>query len=203
MTPQSLRSGPGDPDSCGDRRWLVEIGDDLAAPPAQGVGVRAAAGNHLVWCGQCGANSLVMTKGGSVAVTADLGTVLFSRENAAVATDLAGLRQDLRSAASEWGLDRLQMDTLLLVVTELVSNAIQHARSRSVVVISRHGGAYHVVVTDHSTTPPASDGLDAVASHKNGLRIVAALARAWGWDGHKTGKTVWADVHLAEFRDLS
>ncbi len=80
----------------------------------------------------------------------------------------------------------------LLVVSELVTNVVRHTASAPVVIaafddehlrIEVHDGDAHgpVVVTD-----PSAGGY--------GLRIVASLVDAWGWDPTPFGKRVWSET---------
>jgi len=53
------------------------------------------------------------------------------------------------------------------------------------------------VITDRATEPPVMAPADTDAESGHGLRIVAALAAAWGWTMLGTGeKAVWAALHL-------
>jgi serine/threonine-protein kinase RsbW len=96
---------------------------------------------------------------------------------------------------------------VVLMADELVSNAVQHSDSREpggtfrVRVQVRHGESVRVEVADGGGTwaRPGTDdesGCDSAAdgcrSGGRGLRIVAALAVAWGVSGDETGRAVWS-----------
>ena len=87
-----------------------------------------------------------------------------------------------------------------LVVSELVSNAVEHARSVMTVVVTRRGTGLHLAVSDEITDPPRMIELARPAPGQPlderglGLRIVAATAIAWGSLPTRTGKMVWASL---------
>ncbi|MEU9922997.1 ATP-binding protein [Streptomyces griseoluteus] len=106
----------------------------------------------------------------------------------------ATARRLLRAACAVWGLDALADDGAL-IVSELVANAVQHARRESIrVVIDRPDAArVRVGVADLSRTRPVQ-GADDNNEGGRGLRLVAALAADWGTDERRWGKIVWADL---------
>jgi anti-sigma regulatory factor (Ser/Thr protein kinase) len=83
-----------------------------------------------------------------------------------------------------------------LLVTELVTNAILHARTMVRVILERGTDFVRVEVRDGSLIRPAlrNHGLDATTGR--GLALVSRLADTWGVDVDGTGKVVWA--HLTE-----
>jgi two-component sensor histidine kinase len=84
----------------------------------------------------------------------------------------------------------------MLIVSELVSNAIEHARTASVVIVRRLTLMVHVIVIDGSSAPPLLQPYDVTAPRGRGLQMVDELAARWGWERHSRGKTVWASVEL-------
>jgi anti-sigma regulatory factor (Ser/Thr protein kinase) len=82
-----------------------------------------------------------------------------------------------------------------LVVTELVTNAVQHARTPFRVAIWLDGGVAVEVADQDPRSPVVVDsGPESVRGR--GLRLVDALARAWGALPTPEGKTVWALLDL-------
>jgi Histidine kinase-like ATPase domain len=89
-----------------------------------------------------------------------------------------------------------------LVVSELVTNAIQHAGTEILVTVSRRGTGLYLAVRDESPTlprlrePAAARSGGSERDVGRGLRIVRGTARAWGalptHDG--VGKIVWASL---------
>jgi anti-sigma regulatory factor (Ser/Thr protein kinase) len=118
-------------------------------------------------------------------------------------------RQFTRFALSQWGLDPLAGDTVL-VVSELVTNAVQ--ASTAVGPPAGRGGApgpaatvlvrvlaypagVIVEVWDAGPGSPVRRDPAASAESGRGLVIVAALCRAWGYFHTPDGdKVVWAEL---------
>jgi hypothetical protein len=92
-----------------------------------------------------------------------------------------------------WGLGRLMQDCAL-IVSELTSNAVGHARSAFVVRLLRVGDAVHVSVTDASPVAARLRHPGIEQPNGRGLRVVAALAARWGQTPVDGGKRVWALV---------
>jgi anti-sigma regulatory factor (Ser/Thr protein kinase) len=92
-----------------------------------------------------------------------------------------------------WGRDDLTTSGALLV-TELVTNAILHARTMVRVILERGADFVRVEVRDGSRVRPAvrNHGLDATTGR--GLALVSKLADSWGVDVDGTGKVVWAEL---------
>lgn len=111
-------------------------------------------------------------------------------ESAGAARDLA------RAALAVWGLDELADDGAL-VVSELVSNAVRHARSHSIrVTVTRPETArvYIGVVDKSRACPEAREPCEEDESGR-GLVLVGLLADDWGTDVLPRGKRVWAELH--------
>lgn len=84
-----------------------------------------------------------------------------------------------------------------IVVSELIANALRHARPLADGMIRVHwkvkAGVVEVEVSDGggvSTPRPAPQSL--WASTGRGLRIVRSLAHEWGVTEERNGRTVWA-----------
>jgi len=86
-----------------------------------------------------------------------------------------------------------------IIASELVTNAIQHARSTDpadkigvtlVRVWDRE--AVSVVVTDSSPLPPVRHETMTANEQGRGLQIVEALSARWGWNQEQGGKAVYA-----------
>jgi anti-sigma regulatory factor (Ser/Thr protein kinase) len=96
------------------------------------------------------------------------------------------------------GLPHL-VDDLRLVVSELVTNAINHARTPSTVVLERSGPSVTLTVRDRSPSEPLLTAADAMAEGGRGLGIVAVLSRDWGVTSHLgESKSVWAAFATAD-----
>ena len=95
-------------------------------------------------------------------------------------------------ACDDWELDLALGDAMLMVVTELVGNAVEHAGTDSVLSLRLDHRRLTVAVRDHR---PAAEGLPRPGVHGErgyGLLMVQGVSRAWGVTRHDDGKTVWA-----------
>jgi hypothetical protein len=81
----------------------------------------------------------------------------------------------------------------LLVVTELLTNAVEHARPPLRVTLRLGREFVRVEVCDATAEPPRLH-LQEAEGRGHGVQLVAALALRHGWTPHPDGKTVWADV---------
>ena len=95
-------------------------------------------------------------------------------------------------AASGMGAD--EIDALLLIASELVTNATIHGDEPVMLSVSCADSEITVEVADGNPRVE-SVGIrpdDEAATGGRGLRIVAGLADQWGTRRSHTGKTVWA-----------
>lgn len=101
----------------------------------------------------------------------------------------------LRTAAQEWDVDDEVCQDAAMVVTELVANAVDHARTTSTLTVGVDGRGLHLSVRDARTgQAPELRPIDAAAPRGRGLQMVDALSASWGVTPHADGKTVWAVV---------
>lgn len=94
----------------------------------------------------------------------------------------------------EWGVTGVE-DDMLLVVTELVNNAVMHAHGECELRISISPLSLRVEVTDQGAGTPDPLPQSLTRNHGRGLHLVDALTAAWGFepvDGG--GKLVWAEL---------
>lgn len=90
-----------------------------------------------------------------------------------------------------------------LVVSELVTNAVEHARSVMTVVVTRRGAGLHLAVSDEVADLPQLIDLgrpqpgQPLDERGWGLRVVAATAIVWGSLPTRSGKMVWASLRPA------
>ena len=106
----------------------------------------------------------------------------------------AGLaRRFVDETLSRWNCGDL-FDTVALLVSELVTNAVIHAGSAVEVAVSLTPDVVRVDVFDDDTTPPAPrDAADTDTSGR-GMAILDAYASSWGVDTNDAGKSVWFEV---------
>jgi len=103
-------------------------------------------------------------------------------------------RRFVSEALHLWELDDLT-DTVVLLVSELVTNAVVHAGSGVEVLVRLTADAAIVAVTDTSALAPVPRGAADDEVSGRGLALVEAMARRWGVDNRPDGgKTVWFEV---------
>ncbi|WP_260637917.1 ATP-binding protein [Streptomyces angustmyceticus] len=114
---------------------------------------------------------------------------------------VAVARRLVRNALTVWGMEELADDGAV-VVSELVTNAVQHARSEVIrLVVSRPGPAtVRIGVVDRSKAPPQCRASGDEDAGGRGLVLVAGLASAWGTDPLPWGKRVWGELRGREGR---
>lgn len=125
-------------------------------------------------------------------------------------------RAKLTELARAWQTPAEVLDDARVVLSELMSNGVLHARTELEVVLSQRGQGLRVEVHDASSVPllppyqlPSisgslldspemyddAEGLSVPAATGRGLSMVAALVTTWGWFPDAAGgKVVWAEV---------
>jgi anti-sigma regulatory factor (Ser/Thr protein kinase) len=88
------------------------------------------------------------------------------------------------------------VETIALLVTELVTNAILHARTPFVLTLESRPGHVRICVEDASNEQPAVRRYDSDAVTGRGLALVEQLASSWGVDTTPAGKVVWCEVPI-------
>jgi anti-sigma regulatory factor (Ser/Thr protein kinase) len=115
------------------------------------------------------------------------------------AASVAHVRKAVVDDLSTRDVSPAVIDEAEIVISELVSNAIRHARPLADGNLRVHwkvkAGVVEVEVTDgggDSTPRPAPRTIWAPSGR--GLRIVRSLAHEWGVTEDRTGSTVWASL---------
>lgn len=102
-------------------------------------------------------------------------------------------------ALQVWGLDSLTEDGLL-VVSELVTNVIDHTKCRRlhVSVHRLDDDRARIVVADGSPHAPKATRANGDSLSGRGLVLIDALSHRWGYQWTRSGKAVWAELHRNE-----
>lgn len=103
-------------------------------------------------------------------------------------------RRLVGDALAQWGLGRDLSEAIVLVVSELATNAVRHARSPFSVMARSDDRVIRIAVRDHSATMPQVQDVAPLQGSGMGLRMVAAVAGRWGVEVTAGGKSVWAQV---------
>jgi|tagenome__1003787_1003787.scaffolds.fasta_scaffold20960753_3 anti-sigma regulatory factor (Ser/Thr protein kinase) len=111
--------------------------------------------------------------------------------------DVPGQSRSFVSAMlAQWDR-KLPSEDAQLVVTELVTNALQHAGGKIDVCLELDDESLRISVVDPEPQrlptlgKPHGDG-------GYGLNIVSALSVAWGFESAYDTKTIWAEVDLGD-----
>jgi anti-sigma regulatory factor (Ser/Thr protein kinase) len=146
----------------------------------------------------------------SIAISADTGTGHTTEPARSTAIGLPPVPQSARTARRfahatliAWRLDA-RADDIDLVVSELITNALLHARSgprppdaEIRLELEQHGNVLTCRVADSSCLPPAKEDASTSAESGRGLLLVDALSTSWGWHQGPGGKYVWAEFDLS------
>jgi anti-sigma regulatory factor (Ser/Thr protein kinase) len=91
-----------------------------------------------------------------------------------------------------------------LIVSELATNVVEHARTDMTVTAWRRGRGLHLSVRDGDVRPPRlrpvvpADTEEYLEVGGRGLQLVAAASTAWGMTPTANGKVVWATLRVAQ-----
>ncbi|HEY5252508.1 MAG TPA: ATP-binding protein [Acidimicrobiales bacterium] len=109
----------------------------------------------------------------------------------------AEARRMARSTLDDWRLSGLPglEDTVSLLVTELVSNGVRHARTQLELVLTFDGSCLRIAVSDGDPRPPVARARQELTVGGWGLALIDSLSTEWGTDvDDGRGKTVWFEI---------
>jgi two-component sensor histidine kinase len=90
------------------------------------------------------------------------------------------------------------IDAIALCVSELVTNALDHATPPYELRVARDCGRLRVEVADATARPPVLKPLSLTAHRGRGIFLVERIATKWGVEPTTAGKTVWAEFETAD-----
>ncbi|MFC5957819.1 ATP-binding protein [Streptomyces pratens] len=104
-----------------------------------------------------------------------------------------------RLAGSGIAADEPLAETLILLVSELVTNAVVHTGCPAVLRLSLPGttageATVRLEVADRSDRAPVPRCVDGDATGGRGLALVDGLADRWGWSTDGAGKRIWCEL---------
>jgi anti-sigma regulatory factor (Ser/Thr protein kinase) len=103
-------------------------------------------------------------------------------------------RRFIQGRAAAWSLPEPAVDQLVLIGSELVTNAVLHARTELTLALELRDGRVRISVTDRSQAPATLRHYRPDALTGRGLGVVAALSDRWGVSAAADGKVVWAEL---------
>ncbi|MFJ9160377.1 ATP-binding protein [Streptomyces griseoviridis] len=121
----------------------------------------------------------------------------FRFELAAHPASPAQARRLARARLSGWAVCEDICDTAVLVISELVTNALVHTASSSIVCELLDGDdLVRIAVRDEGCAPgePRPGQGRAEDEHGRGLLLIEAMCQAWGAHEHGPGLMVWAEL---------
>jgi anti-sigma regulatory factor (Ser/Thr protein kinase) len=107
-------------------------------------------------------------------------------------------RKAARVVLEDWCVPTHLLDDAILVISELVTNAVRHAGTASTLELEL--GQTHerlrISLADQSEVAPRLRRVRHAAEDGRGLAILAALSDRWGVEPTGRGKRVWWEVDL-------
>ncbi|MCM2390647.1 ATP-binding protein [Streptomyces albipurpureus] len=88
-------------------------------------------------------------------------------------------------------------DDVLLIVSELVTNACLHADGPTELVLRHTSGCVRIEVADRSPKPPRPRPREVSLPGGHGLIVLERLTHRWGSTPAGDGKVVWAEIAAA------
>jgi anti-sigma regulatory factor (Ser/Thr protein kinase) len=94
-----------------------------------------------------------------------------------------------------WGA-RHDLDDAALLVSELVSNVVDHVGGEAVLTleVDLADGWLRIAVTDGSSVVPVVRELRSDLPRGRGLQLVEGIADRWGAEDHEGGKRIWFEL---------
>ncbi len=105
-------------------------------------------------------------------------------------------RQFTTATLAHWGVGRETAEPAVLVVSELVSNALLHAAGGVELRLRRTQRQLHVDVRDRNTRLPSRRGAEPSDEGGRGLHLVDHFCCRWGARQTDGGKSVWCEFDL-------
>ncbi len=118
----------------------------------------------------------------------------FSTVFPSVAPSAASARRFVAAALRRWGCPDDFIELVLLLTSELVTNAYRHAGTETRVSVRLEGDCTRVEVRDVGRGEPELRPLDTDRVDGRGLQIVDALADRWGYHSNAGGTAVWFEL---------
>ena len=109
-------------------------------------------------------------------------------------SSVGAARRFIVARTAAWAFPKPVADQLELIGSELVTNAVLHARTELTLTLELREDRVRISVQDRSQAPPTLRHYRPDALTGRGLGVVAALSDLWGVSTAPDGKVVWAEV---------
>ena len=109
-------------------------------------------------------------------------------------SSVGAARRFIEARVSAWSFPRQAGEQLVLIGSELVTNAVLHARTDLTLTLELDDGRARISVKDQSQARATLRHYRTDALTGRGLGVVAALSDRWGISAAADGKVVWAEV---------
>ncbi|MBW3640082.1 MAG: ATP-binding protein [Actinobacteria bacterium] len=106
-------------------------------------------------------------------------------------------RRHVRQQLVAWELDDL-VDPVVLLTSEVVTNALLHAGTVITVAVRRDGQGVRVEVGDGSGAQPVQRRRSTTATTGRGVQLLESVSDGWGSTAVGEGKLVWFRVVSAQ-----
>ena len=110
-------------------------------------------------------------------------------------TSASEARRFVRGVLVRWHAEVVE-EAAVLLTSELVTNALLHARTVMKLRLRRRPGLVRIEVVDDGAGQPVRRRYDDDASTGRGLALVEAMAEDWGVEPANGGKAVWFTLPL-------
>jgi anti-sigma regulatory factor (Ser/Thr protein kinase) len=102
-------------------------------------------------------------------------------------------RRRVAELMTAWGRTE-DGETAVLLVSELVTNAVRHTGSAPRLTVSTADGLLRCAVHDGDPHHPVTHPVTVENEAGRGLLLVAALSAAWGVEDEPSGKLIWFEL---------
>ena len=109
-------------------------------------------------------------------------------------SSVGAARRFIVARTAAWAFPKPVADQLVLIGSELVTNAVLHARTELTLTLELREDRVRISVKDRSQAPPTPRHYRPDALTGRGLGVVAALSDLWGVSTAPDGKVVWAEL---------
>jgi anti-sigma regulatory factor (Ser/Thr protein kinase) len=109
-------------------------------------------------------------------------------------SSVGAARRFIEARTAAWSFPGPATDQLVLIGSELVTNAVLHARTELTLTLELREDRVRISVRDRSQAPATLRHYRPDALTGRGLGVVAALSDRWGVSTAPDGKVVWAEL---------